>query len=152
MVNGKGICNGRMPTVRRARCTIENNERRDKFKYKPSVGGRGYHIDIRRQAVSLFLRGELNQQALLHHLRSDGYFPSKRTWYRWLARVRAYHHIKRYKATGNKTPTVLQGFPKVLLALYRAIYPKCSAAEINTFLWNSNGRFQNPPRIYHLAS
>ena len=53
------------------------------------------------------------------------------------------------KANGGKEPDVLVGRELVLLSQYRCMHPEATTAEVMAFLWNTHGRFQNPPRFNH---
>ncbi len=55
-----------------------------------------------------------------------------------------------YRRTGNSRATVLHGLETFKLAWLTAVFPRINAAEINVFLYNSNGqiRFYSPSQIY----
>jgi hypothetical protein len=57
-------------------------------------------------------------------------------------------HLRPYVRQGNKRATVLRGHACFLLAFWRCLHPKTTAAETNAFLWNAHGRFQPTPRLY----
>ena len=47
-------------------------------------------------------------------------------------------HYWQYRWTGNQLATVLCDRDCILLALYRVVFPKAIATEINSFLYQSN--------------
>jgi hypothetical protein len=112
----------------------------------PSLGnGHAYSQDMRQ--VTVFLRG--NGQLRLHPIQAARVirlFPSLRTSSRWIAR---HKHYCRYVRQGNIRATVLRGRQAFHLAFYRILYPKATAAEINTYLYHTCGgvRLFDPSQI-----
>ena len=47
-------------------------------------------------------------------------------------------HYRQCRRTGNRRALVLCDHDQILLALYRVIYPKAMATEINAFLYRTN--------------
>jgi hypothetical protein len=74
--------------------------------------------------------------------------PAERTVRNWLQRSRELGHIIQFRRSGGQRTSALVGTPVILIALYRAVYPQATAAEINTFLFNSHGRHLEVPRFY----
>ena len=86
---------------------------------------------------------------LLVHARQLRLIPSTRTnrrHRRHLLQTRG--HLLRFRRTGNRRATALRGQALFLLAFWRCLHPKTTAAETNAFLWNAHGRFMPTPRLY----
>ncbi|KAK1733492.1 hypothetical protein QTG54_015780 [Skeletonema marinoi] len=71
---------------------------------------------------------------------------------RRLALIQLNGHCRPCRRTGNKRAQVLRDHNIVSLALYRVAFPKCSAAQINAFLYRINYgdvtfRFYTSPQI-----
>ena len=81
---------------------------------------------------------DLLDHPIINQARGQHEFPSKRTTGRYkdlLASLGHYHHCRR---TGNSRAIVLRDHNLVFLVLYRVVFPKCSAAQINAFLFRVN--------------
>ena len=76
-------------------------------------------------------------------------FPHIATIYRWSNRDTVEGHYLPYQRNGGPQPTVFVGRDLLLLAYYRLIHPEARASEVIAYLWNTHGRFLNPPRFYH---
>lgn len=136
-------------TVRHKRKTIENNQGCKTVKHQPaSRGGRGYDLNIQHQALLLYLQGDLDHP-IVNDLCNQGFFLHRRTFFWYQRRLMQHSHCHRYRATGNREPMVLEGHVKLLLRIFKAVYPTVTAAEVNALLWNAHRRFQNPTRLYH---
>ena len=90
--------------------------------------------------------GERNNP-LIVTLRNSHLLPVMRTVNDWTTRQQRLGHLRRFRRQGNKFATVLRGRHMLLLAYYRALYPKATAAEINVFLFYSTGRVYHPSQI-----
>jgi hypothetical protein len=92
--------------------------------------------------------GQENDPLLLHarQLRLVPFMRTNRRHRRHLLQTRG--HLLRFQRTGNRRATVLRGQALFLLAFWRCLHPKTTAAETNAFLWNAHGRFMPTPRLY----
>ena len=72
--------------------------------------------------------------------------PSASTIYRYVARRLQLGHMRRMAHSGNRRKSGLcHGLPLMLLAVYRAAFPKAERAEIAAFLWRAySGHLPNP--------
>ena len=52
------------------------------------------------------------------------------------------------KKNGNKKAKILRGLDLLLLAIFRAAYPKATQAEVRAFLFNSYGRWLPVPWFF----
>ena len=93
-------------------------------------------MEMREMAMDIRARGEENNPAI-DHQRNNRRFPIGGTLDGWAARLAAEGHIVPHEMTGNNPATVLKGHPLLMLTIYRLMYPKATAAEINAFSWNS---------------
>ena len=75
-------------------------------------------------------------------------FPCRATRSNWRRRRREEGHYHAYKRNGGRRATALAGIDILLLAQYRCIHPEATTYEVIAYLWNTHGRFQNPPRFY----
>ncbi|KAL7502124.1 hypothetical protein ACHAXN_000189, partial [Cyclotella atomus] len=57
---------------------------------------------------------------------------------RYVALENRLGHFRPCRRTGNKPATALRDHNIVFLILYRIAYPKCSAAQINAYLYRVN--------------
>ena len=105
----------------------------------PSAGGRGTGYDQAMRELVLEIRNAgLSNSPLYQNLRQQYVFPSLRSEYRYSALNATRGHVRACRRTGNNRATVLRGYDLFLLALYRTVFPKATAAEINAFLYRAN--------------
>jgi DDE superfamily endonuclease len=98
----------------------------------PSRGGtRGYDIATRELALAVKASGE-EDNPVFQQLRQH---PSIRSTSRWQNRMNNEGHFHPYEMNGNAPAQVLQGNQLFMLSLFRIIYPKATAAEVNAFLF-----------------
>jgi hypothetical protein len=96
-------------------------------------------------------RGLIDDPVIVH-LRNARLWPSTQTIHRWVALRDRFGHCRPCQRSGNIRATVLRDHDLFLLALYRVVYPKATATEINAFLYranfgNLNFRFYTPSQI-----
>jgi hypothetical protein len=101
-------------------------------------GGKGfaYSQDMRELSMHLYHNDLLDDpiiQACQFYL-----FPSMQTIQRYVALENRLGHFRPCRRTGNKQATVLRDHNIVFLSLYIIAYPKCSAAQINAYLYRVN--------------
>ena len=107
----------------------------------PSHGGFGYSEDTRALAVAA--RGAGFDLSILIQA------PSSRTVARYMARQRDIGHMRRMAHTGNRRRHGLcHGLPLLLLAVYRAAFPKAERAEVAAFLWRAHSGHLPIPHLY----
>ena len=104
----------------------------------PSIGyGEPYSQDMRAKVLMEYSNGtafsHTNNLLQQQHL-----YPHPDTIWRWLQRTMIEGHALPHRRSGNKRATVLRGPDLLYLALYRAVFPKAKAAEINSFLFRCN--------------
>ena len=116
---------------------------------QPAITHRPYDQTFRRMAIAKRLAGQDDDDDIVA-LRAAKSWPSKSSVRRWIRRLIVEGRLAPYRHTGNKRATVLRGHDLVLLAQYRACFPKALLAEVAAFLWNAWGRFQNPPVLRSL--
>jgi hypothetical protein len=68
-------------------------------------------------------------------LREQKLYPQKRTENRWKLKLEQTGNLRACIPQGNKRASVLEGHSAVMLALYRVMYPKATAAEVNAYLF-----------------
>ena len=113
----------------------------------PSYGrGHAYSHDLRLAVMRIEDMGRGNDP-LIVALRAAHLLPQKSTVRKWDHRRNTLGHVRRFVRQGNRRATVLRGTNLLLLAYYRVLYPKATAAEINTFLFYSTGRVYSPSQI-----
>ncbi len=99
-----------------------------------------YSQDTRSMAIENRLTGfdgPENEQIV--HLRNLGLYPSVQTVDRWVQRHIQHGHIQAFRRTGNhRSQREIKGRNLILLAFHRAILPKATIAEVNTFIFNMN--------------
>ena len=104
----------------------------------PSIGCSFYYNqDMRNFAMYVVEAGHLNDQ-LINEARIRHDFPSRRTTGTYELLLQDLGHCRPCHRNGNTRATVLRYHNLVMLAFYRVIFPKCSAAEINAFLLRVN--------------
>jgi len=79
---------------------------------------------------------------LISTLQTDRVYPKNTTVGRWSDLESQLGHFNGCKRNGYRYPSRLCGSDLILLALYRSVYPKCTLAKLNAFLYRSN--FGNP--------
>jgi hypothetical protein len=82
-------------------------------------------------------------------LQQQGKWPHGTTVARWVRREQQLGHSRAFVPQGNKGAHVLGGHTSVMLAWYRAMYPKVTAHEINAFLFNASRLPPGQRRLYH---
>ena len=102
----------------------------------PSNGGaRGYSMDTRRLAMSIRHAGHERTPAIqLQQEQKE--FPSRWTTSRWQRKLNERGDVRPFQMNGNKRSIVLKGRMRFLLVHYRILFPKCTAAELNCYLYN----------------
>ena len=100
-----------------------------------------------RQASIEVVNQDMDIEPSINHLRDQSLWPSTRSNRRWSQQLIQTGTLRRKKTTGNNHATVLRGEDLLHLAMYRAAYPKATAAEIIAFLHNTTGRFYHPSQI-----
>ena len=76
---------------------------------------------------------DTNRMLQLQHL-----YPHPNTTMRWVQQMLDEGHAFSYRFLGNKRATILRGPDYMFLALYRSVFPRAKAAEINVFLYRCN--------------
>ena len=116
----------------------------------PRCGQGFWYAHEFRQAVMFALDIGHTNDTVIQILREQKLWPSHRTTRRWDKRLQTLGNLMNYPRTGNKRATVLRGVETFKLAWLMAVFPRINAAEINVFLYNSNGqiRFYSPSQIY----
>ena len=116
-------------------------------------GGRGfaYSQDMREFAMHVHQQGRLND-FIIRQARALWRFPSMQTIRRYIRLMQQFGHYRPCRRTGNKRAEILRDHNIIFLALYRIAFPKCSAAQINAFLYrvnygNVNFRFYSGSQI-----
>lgn len=102
-------------------------------------GGRGffYSQDMREFAMYIYQNNQLNNPAI-QHAQALWLFPSLQTIRRYVIIQNMFGHVRPCRRTGNKRAVVLRDHNIIFLVLYRIAYPKCSAPQINAFLYPVN--------------
>ena len=91
-----------------------------------------------RSGVMRIREAGLSHDPLITQLPQQQLYPSIYTEERWSRLYNQFGHCRLCRRTGNARATVLRGHDLVLLSLYRMVFPKATAAEINTFLYRAN--------------
>ena len=99
--------------------------------------GHAYSQDLRSLVMSIREAG-LSHDPVIAQLRQQQLYPSICTEERWAHLHNQFGHCRPCRRTGNARATVLRGHDLVLLSLYRMVFPKATAAEINAFLYRAN--------------
>jgi transposase len=100
-----------------------------------------------RQAAIAVVNEGMHHDPAIQHLRDQGLWSSMRSSQRWSQQLIETGTLRSKKKTGNNHATVLRGHDLLYLAMYRASYPKATAADIIAFLHNTTGRFYHPSQI-----
>ena len=104
----------------------------------PSNGyGEPYSQDMRAKVLMEFNNGTADS-ATNRMLQRQHLYPHPDTIMRWVQRKVDEGHALPYRRSGNKRATILRGPDFMFLALYRSMYPRAKAAEINAFLYRCN--------------
>ena len=107
-------------------------------KAHPSNGyGEPYGQDMRAKVLAEHANGTVDSH-VNRMLQRQHLYPHPATIARWLRRIEVEGHALPYRRTGNNRATVLRGPDLLLLSFYRSIFPKATAAEINTFFYRCN--------------
>ena len=85
----------------------------------------------------IFQNNQLNNPAI-QHAQALWLFPSLPTIRRYVIIQNMFGHVRPCRRTGNKRAVVLRDHNIIFLVLYRIDYPKCSAPQINAFLYRVN--------------
>ena len=108
----------------------------------PSVGGsRGYPLSERQCAMHIRDWGHENDDTF-GNLRDIHSYPSKRSTHRWDWRRDEYGTLEAFEMTGNNPAIVLRGHMQLMVAVFRIMFPKCTQAEMNVYLFNSTPPFE----------
>jgi hypothetical protein len=115
----------------------------------PSVGcGHAYSHEFRD--LSQFIRDQhLEDHPLFNQLRRLHLYPSKRTTLRHRQSLQQRGSYRRYARQGNNRASVLVGADALSLALFRSIFLKAAAAELNALLFRAQLGCGEPfPRFF----
>ena len=117
----------------------------------PAGRRRAYCEAMRDLSMAVRAAGAPNDP-LIVNLRALHVFPSVSSERRWAELLQQLGHYQKCRPTGNRRATVLRDQDLILLALYRLVFPKATAAEINAFLFRANYgsvlfRFYSPSQI-----
>jgi hypothetical protein len=103
----------------------------------PSNGGaRGYSMDTRELAMSVVHAGQ-ERSPIIQQQRVQKQFPSRWTTSRWARQLAQRGDVRPFQINGNNRSRVLTGRMRFLLVFYRILFPKCTAAELNCYLYNN---------------
>jgi hypothetical protein len=118
-----------------------------------SEGGRGtgYSQAMHELALAVCQAGESNN-SVIQDMRQHCLWPSLWSEIHWVLLLDNHGHVRPCRRMGYLCATVLQGNDIFLLALYRIVFPKAMAAEVNAFLYrvnygNIHFRFYSPSQI-----
>jgi hypothetical protein len=92
-------------------------------------------MDMRQLAIRTRQQG-LENNAAFAQLRRDLDYPSQRSTLRWSTREQTEGHYRPYAMNGNRSSGVLVGEMRLKLVMYRILFPKATAAEVNCYLYN----------------
>ena len=118
----------------------------------PSGGwGHAYSQEMRQFVLAIRAAGH-SDNPLIQEQRQAHTYPSKQTEERWVALEAVTGNALPCRRTGNKRATVLKGQDLFFLTSYRIVFPKCTASEINAFLYrinfgNMGFQFYSPSQI-----
>ena len=118
-------------------------QRVDPIAHPSLCNGNPYSQDLRRLVMFVseyFNNNENNHVAsnFVRMLRNEHVHPCSVTQSRWERFSIELGHVRPCRRTGNKGTDKISGQDLVYLSIYRVIYPKCSIAEINAFLYRAN--------------
>jgi hypothetical protein len=77
------------------------------------------------------------KNAVFTQLRGDQNDPLQRTTRKWSTREQTEGHYRAYAMNGNIPSGVLVGDMQFYLVMYRILFPKATAAEVNCYLFNT---------------
>ena len=117
-------------------------QRVDPIAHPSLCNGNPYSQDFRQLVmfVSEYLDNNDNNHVrnFVSILRNEHIYPCSVTQTRWERLSIELGHVRPCRRTGNKRTDKIAGQDLVYLAIYRVIYPKCTIAEINAFLYRAN--------------
>ncbi|EJK43907.1 hypothetical protein THAOC_37602 [Thalassiosira oceanica] len=116
------------------------------------AGRRLAYCEAMRDLTMAIRAAGASNNPLVVHLRGMHLLPSQRSERRWAGLLQRLGHYRKCRPTGNNRATVLRDENLILIALYRIVFPKATAAEINAFLFRANYgnvafRFYSPSQI-----
>ena len=103
----------------------------------PAQSRQAYSQDLRTLVMRIRDAGWSNDQ-MVAQLRNQFHYPSLRTERRWVQLQERFGHYRPCRKLGNSRATVLRDHDLMLLSLYRVVFPKATAPEINAFLYRAN--------------
>ena len=107
----------------------------------PSIGcGEPYSPDIRDLVMRIHDLGDPGEviKDLIDTLQTARVYPSNSTISRLVSLRNNLGHYRACRRTGNRFAERLRGSDLIFLSLFRVVYPKASAAEVNAFLYRVN--------------
>lgn len=120
------------------------------YKHHPSGRGRseGYGTEFRQMAIAAHT-AHGNNNAMIMGLQGQRLWAHRTSIYRWRRRLLLLGHLRRYRRTGNRRATVLQGRQLLNLSVWRALWPRGNHHEANIWLHHAGGRlrFYQPSQI-----
>ena len=119
-------------------------QRVDPIAHPSLCNGNPYSQDLR--TLVLFISNYVENQNdnnpqvrnFISLLRNEHVYPCSLTQSRWERLSIELGHVRPCRRSGNKGFERISGQDLVYLSIYRVIYPKCSIAEINAFLYRVN--------------
>ena len=103
----------------------------------PSGGGScGYPLSERQSTMRIRNWGHENDDTF-NDLCTIHRFPYKRTTHQWDGRRNNNGTLQVFVMNINIPATALRGHMQLIVAVYRTMFPKCTQAEMNVFLYNS---------------
>jgi hypothetical protein len=88
---------------------------------------------------------------VFNQLRGDHNYPWQETTHRWSVREQGEgHYYRPYVMNGNRRSPVLVGDMRLTLVMYRILFPKATAAELNCYLFNATSPGQEQ-RLYSVS-
>ena len=127
--------------------------RREEEQHPSQGAGNPYSQDMRSLVMFIQEQGDENNNEIadfIHALRTEHVYPSEITERRWNNLNMDLGHVRPCKRTGNQFSARLTGQNLILLAMYRVVYPKAIASEVNAFLYRAN--FGNPTFRFYSPS
>ena len=91
-----------------------------------------------------------NVRNMIAIMRGNHVYPSSRTTQRWERLQEEVGHLRPCRRTGNSFRERMVGADLIYLALFSVFYPKCTIAEVNTFLYRAN--LGNPTFAFYKQS
>ena len=105
---------------------------------------RPYHTDARTMAFQM----EEENHPMVNPQPNHSVYPSERSLRRWREQDRTLGHYRPHERNGGREASVFVGEDIILLATFRCKYPHANCYELIAFIWNTWGRYQDPPRFY----